>query len=69
MFAIDTKPTVALFCGTDGKTYSNSCKAGCQNVEIVHEGACEGETSLPSTSFWGVIGTIGTVSIFRRRTG
>ncbi len=28
-------------CGADGETYSNSCHAGCKNVEIVSEGACE----------------------------
>ncbi|MBW3010844.1 hypothetical protein KY335_00085 [Candidatus Woesearchaeota archaeon] len=27
-------------CGADGNTYSNACMAGCQNVEIAHEGEC-----------------------------
>jgi len=27
-------------CGDDGKTYSNSCRAGCAGAEIVSEGEC-----------------------------
>ena len=27
-------------CGVDGNTYPNACAAGCQNVEIDHEGEC-----------------------------
>lgn len=27
-------------CGADGRTYGNACAAGCEDVEIVHEGAC-----------------------------
>ena len=30
-------------CGVDGNTYGNECLAG--NVEIVHRGECEAETS------------------------
>ncbi|HET6281728.1 MAG TPA: Kazal-type serine protease inhibitor [Polyangia bacterium] len=28
-------------CGSDGKTYSNSCAANCAGVTIAHDGACE----------------------------
>ena len=34
---------ISLFepvCGDDGQTYSNSCKAGCDRVEIACEGEC-----------------------------
>ncbi|MEM4598725.1 MAG: Kazal-type serine protease inhibitor [Candidatus Diapherotrites archaeon] len=27
-------------CGTDGKTYSNACVAGCAGVKVAYEGAC-----------------------------
>jgi hypothetical protein len=27
-------------CGVDGKTYSNSCQAACNGVEIAYQGAC-----------------------------
>ena len=28
-------------CGTDGMTYGNACRAGCADVQILHEGPCE----------------------------
>ncbi len=28
-------------CGEDGETYPNACEAGCVDVELLHEGACE----------------------------
>jgi hypothetical protein len=27
-------------CGINGRTYSNTCEAGCANVAVAHEGAC-----------------------------
>ena len=28
-------------CGADGKTYSNACTAGCDNVQVASKGECE----------------------------
>jgi len=28
-------------CGTDGKTYSNACLAGCKNVRLAYRGSCK----------------------------
>lgn len=28
-------------CGTDGKTYSNTCELACQGVALLHEGVCQ----------------------------
>lgn len=29
-------------CGKNGQTYPNPCQAGCEKVEIDHQGPCEG---------------------------
>ena len=36
-------------CGVDGKTYTNACSAGVENVEIAYEGECE----IPFTDIAG----------------
>jgi peroxiredoxin len=56
----------APVCGTDGKIYSNSCKAGCQNVEIAHDGACEEEAGLPAISFFSTVLTVAVLAYKRR---
>jgi len=53
-------------CGTDGKTYSNSSKAGCQNMDIGYEGVCKEESSLSSIPFFSVILVLSFLAYERR---
>ncbi|MDD5433413.1 MAG: DUF5667 domain-containing protein [Candidatus Pacebacteria bacterium] len=41
-------------CGSDGKTYGNSCKAQCQNIAVVSQGPCE--ESASSTNGQQIVG-------------
>ena len=36
-------------CGTNGKTYSNSCKAGCAGVKIDYSGKCKKKVDEETT--------------------
>lgn len=36
-------------CGTDGKTYSNSCMAGSAHIGVTHEGECNTPASVSGT--------------------
>lgn len=41
---MDYRPVV----GTDGKTYSNACHAGCAGVGVAHEAGAEPVVSEPT---------------------
>lgn len=51
----------APVCGSDGKTYSNACEAGCGNVRIAYEGECRTEPSCTCPAVYApVCGTDGS---------
>jgi len=45
----------APVCGVDGKTYGNTCKAGCKNVAIKHKGACKAKAVKRKLCICGAI--------------
>lgn len=40
-------------CGQNGKTYSNSCEAHCEGIEVASKGMCESVTASTSASSGG----------------
>ena len=56
----------APVCGVDGNTYGNSCKAGCQSVEISYEGACENDDGgIPAPSLAASVAAVAVIALRR----
>lgn len=53
--ACTCSPTSSPVCGSDGTTYTNSCKASCQRVGVSCKGSCPCPTANEDPSSWYLV--------------